>query len=245
MSGVTNIFDSVTKDLNATQEKILGPQYDYAKQIKTPNELGMSSQGSFESLGKNVNGMVSYVELLVTGYSAASRTGGPLGNKFFLKTGALCKDKSTKKDTDRYIYINNVPDGSIPFISSGLDANFNTFKGLVPGTLSNVSHINPLQILQSFMAGNKPECQPVTMETITVDNVKGSETRHLTTLDIQSTPACWFNNKKNPITNNVCRETFSNISNNETSEDILTRFYFSTLGIFGIYMLIKLFEKKS
>lgn len=244
MSGVNNVFASVTKDLNATQEKLLGPQYDYAKQIKTPNELGMSGKGTFDALGKNVNGMISYVELLVTGYSNASRTGGPLGNKFFLKTGALCTDKSSKKDVDRYIYINNVPDGSIPFISSGLDGNFSTFKGLVPGTLSNVSQINPLQILQSFMAGNKPECQPINMETITVNNVKGSEVRHLTTLDIQNIPACWFLNRVNPITKNTCKETFSNISDNNISEDIFTKFYFSTLGIFGVYILIKLFEKK-
>jgi len=87
MNGVSNIFKSVTKDLNATQEKILGPEYDYVKQIKTPSELKMSEKGTFDALGKNVSGMMSYVDLLVTGKSKASKTGQPLGNKFFLKTG--------------------------------------------------------------------------------------------------------------------------------------------------------------
>ena len=31
------------------------------------------------------------------------------------------------------IYVNNVPNGSIPFLSSAMGSNFSTFRGLVPG----------------------------------------------------------------------------------------------------------------
>ena len=243
----TNIFSDVTKNLKETQDQLLGPQYDYTDQIITPSKLGMSGKGSFEALARNIGGLTSYVQLLVTGKSKASKTNEPLGNKFFLKTGALCKDKKNGKDIDRYIYINNVPDGSIPFITSGLDTNFSTFKGLVPGTLSNISQINPLQILQSFMAGSKPECQELMMETISTNNIKSFDTKHVTTLDIENMSPCWFLDKKNPITNKTCKEAFSNISydtSKETSDDLISKLYFSTLSIFGLYILIKLFENK-
>lgn len=241
----SNIFKDVVNDLKATEEKVLGPQYSYVNQIKTPNQLGMSGRGNFNALSRNIKGLVSYTELLVTGNSNASKTGGPLGNKFFLKTGATCKDKRTGDLVDRYIYVNNVPDGSIPFISSGLDTNFKTFRGLVPGTLSNVSQINPLQILQSFMAGSQPECQPITMETISVNNVKSRDTKHLTDLDIKNISPCWFLDRRNPVTKKGCNEMFSNMSDDDDSNDIINKFYFSTLGIFGLYILIKLFENKS
>lgn len=242
-----NIFESVTNNLKSTEEKILGPQYDYTKNIKSPGELGMSSKGSLDSLGRNINGLISYVELLVTGKTKASKTGQPLGNKFFLYTGAKCKDKKSGNIVDRYIYINNVPDGSIPFITSGMGTNFTTFRGLVPGTMSNVAKINPLQMLQSFTTGTNPECQSLTMETISTLNLKNRDTKYVTTLDIKNMSPCWFLDKTNPTTGEKCREAFSTIEQayQDDTEEIITQLYFSSIGILGIYILLKLFEKKT
>jgi hypothetical protein len=229
---MSNIFNDALTNVNKLENELLGPDYNYIKQIKSPEQLGMSSKGSIKTLTKDVSGLIEYVSLLVSGKSKASVTGNPLGNKFFLKTGAKCKDKISGQQVQRYIYINNVPDGSIPFISSAIDTNFKDFKGLVPGTLSNVSRINPMQILQSFMSGTNPECQTATLETIDVNNIKSTDTQYLTTIDIQNIPACWFKNKTNPITNDKCRETFSNIdndiqennnNNNNNSNDLITK----------------------
>jgi hypothetical protein len=243
----TNIFTEAVDDVKSLENKLLGPGYNYTNNIKTPKELGMSSTGSIAALTRDITGLVNYVELLVTGKSKASKTGKPLGNKFFLKTGAKCTDKESKQTVNRYIYVNNVPDGSIPFISSALDVNFSEFKGLVPGTLSNVSRINPMQMLQSFMTGTNPECQPVTMETIDVNNLKGKETQYLTTVDIQNMSPCWFSNKKNPITKENCRETFNNLSPQELSSmppDLISKIYIGSLGIFGVYLLLRLLKEK-
>jgi len=243
----TNIFTEAVDDVKSLENKLLGPGYNYTNNIKTPKELGMSSTGSIAALTRDITGLVNYVELLVTGKSKASKTGKPLGNKFFLKTGAKCTDKESKQTVNRYIYVNNVPDGSIPFISSALDVNFSEFKGLVPGTLSNVSRINPMQMLQSFMTGTNPECQPVTMETIDVNNLKGKETQYLTTVDIQNMSPCWFSNKKNPITKEKCRETFDNLSPQELSSmppDLISKIYIGSLGIFGVYLLLRLLKEK-
>ena len=242
-----NIFTEAVDDVKSLENKLLGPGYNYTDNIKTPQQIGMSSKGSIAALTRDIEGLVAYVELLVTGRSKASKTGKPLGNKFFLKTGAKCTDKETKQKVNRYIYINNVPDGSVPFISSAMDVNFSEFKGLVPGTLSNVSRINPMQMLQSFMTGTNPECQPVTMETIDVNNIKGVETQYLTTVDIKSMSPCWFKNKKNPITNEKCRETFTTLSPQEISSipnDLISKMYIGSLTVLGMYLLLKLLHER-
>jgi hypothetical protein len=170
---MSNLFEEVLTDVNGVQERLLGPDYKYYDNIKTPAQIGMSDKGDLTTLSKDVNGLIAYVELLVAGSGPASKTGKPLGNKFFLKTGGSCLDNKSKEKQDRYIYINNVPTGNIPFISSGMGANFSEFKGLVPGTLTDLNAINPFAIMQSFLSGATPECQPLTMETIDINNNRG------------------------------------------------------------------------
>lgn len=248
---MANIFQDALTDVNKLEENLLGPNYSYTNQIKSPGEMGMSSTGSFATLERDISGLISYVELLVTGGGNASKTGRPLGNKFFLKTGAKCKDKKTGELVQRSIYINNVPDGSIPFITSGMGVNFTTFEGIIPGTMSNVSKINPFQILQSFMMGSNPECQAMTLQTIDVNNNSSTETQYIATLDIQSMNACSFPDKRNPVTGEKCREAFSNrnlnlneIKSSKMPDELISRIYFSTLGIFGMYILLKMMENK-
>ena len=149
-----NMFQEVLTNVKAAEEKYIGPDYPYYKFIKSPSALGMSGKGSLSQLGKDVNGLVNYVELLVSGGGNASATGKPLGNKFFLKTGGKCTDAASKEDVDRYIYIDNVPEGNIPLISSGMGMNFSEFKGLIPGTISNLNAFNPMSIFQSFLSGS-------------------------------------------------------------------------------------------
>jgi hypothetical protein len=247
---MSNLFDELGGDINKLQTSVLGPDYSYVNQIKNPGELKMSSTGSLTTLGNNISGLVEYTRLLVSGDSKASRTGGPLGNKFFLETGANCKDvMSGGMEAKRHIYINNVPDGNIPFISAGMGTNFKDLKGLVPGTMSNVAKINPLQMLQAFMIGSTPDCKPITMETINSNNVKGKDTKHVALLDIKNMSPCWFSNRMNPETKNRCTESFStiNYSDYNTSDkydEIISKMYISVMSVFGFYILIKLLEKK-
>jgi hypothetical protein len=215
-------------DLSKTEESLLGPTYKYYEQIKTPDQLGMSSKGDISTLTKDVKGLLSYTSLLVSGNSDASVTKKPLGNQFFLKTGAKCKDIKTQNLVDRYIYVNNIPDGRFPLVSSIAGVDFKEFRGLVPGTLSNAAQINPLQMLQSFMTGSNPECQEIEMSVVNNQNRVSREKHHVTTLDIQNIPPCWFSEKFNPVTRDKCgggkvqppsikskkgkKEKFSNIS---------------------------------
>ena len=62
----------------------------------------MTDKGTLKALGKNIDGLINYVEVLVTGKSKASATGGPLGNKFFLQTGAKCLDTETEEQVSKF-----------------------------------------------------------------------------------------------------------------------------------------------
>lgn len=243
-----NMFQEVLTNAEATKEKYLGPDYPYYKYIKTPSEIGMSSKGSLAVLGKNIDGLIAYVELLVSGKSKASATGKPLGNKFFLRTGGKCTDKTSGQEVDRYIYINNVPQGNIPFISSGVGVNFSEFKGLIPGTISNLNAFNPMLMLQSFLSGAKPDCQEITMETIDIYNNRSTESHFVTLVDIRNMDPCIFKDKKNPLTGVGCKETFSNIEECYTCfkipDDPLAKIYIASLGVLGIYILYRIMSKK-
>ena len=252
-----SLFEKVLDNAKGVEEELLGPTYPYYKNIKLPGQIGMTDQGTLSALGKDINGLIQYVELLVTGNSQASSTGGPLGNKFFLQTGGKCaainkctdpNDVSTCEKVDRFIYVNNVPVGNIPFISQGLGVNFSEFKGLIPGTMGNLNVLNPFAIMQSFLSGSTPQCQELTMQTINTDNLKSSETHYVTLVDIKNMDPCIFPDKRNPLVkDSVCRETFqTGVSKNAESvlpDDPLAQVYFASLAGVGLYILYRLMEK--
>jgi hypothetical protein len=248
---MSNIFQEVLSNAKAAEEKYIGPDYPYYKYIKTPSEIGMSGKGSLSQLGKDVDGLINYVELLVSGGGKASATGQPLGNKFFLKTGGKCTDKATNQEVDRYIYIDNVPAGNIPFISSGVGVNFSEFKGLIPGTISNLNAFNPMEMFQAFLSGSKPDCQELKMETIDIYNNKSTESHFVTLVDIQNMDPCSFQNKTNPVTKAQCRETFTNLLNNDNQieqyykipKDPISQLYFVSVGMLGVYILYGIMTK--
>jgi hypothetical protein len=244
---MSNFFEEIAGDAKGVEEKLLGPTYAYYDKINTPSEMGMSSKGSFSSVSKNIAGLVNYTELLVSGKGGASKTGGPLGPQFFLKTGQQCTTE-TGDLTDRYLYISHKPTGNIPFISSGLGVDFTEFEGLIPGTFSNLNDLNPIAMFRAFISGSNPVCQPLTMETTptsTNDN-KTSQTEYVTINDISAMDPCIFSisGKTNPINGNKCKEAFQS-SPYEIKKDVdmnVTLFY-GSMSILGLYLLIKFMEK--
>jgi len=253
---MSNLFQEVLTDAKGVEERLIGPTYPYYKNIKTPTQIGMSDKGTLQQMGKDINGLIQYVEVLVSGNSRASATGGPLGNKFFLKTGAKCaaidkctdkNDASTCEQTDRFIYVDNVPSGNIPFISGGLGVNFSEFKGLIPGAMGNLNVLNPFAIMRAFLSGSTPPCQEITMQTIDINNNKSSESHYVTLADVQNMDPCIFSNGKNPVTGDKCRETFkTGVATNASpvmSDDPIEQIYFASLAGVGIYILYRIMDK--
>jgi len=244
---MSNIFQDVLNDSQGVQNELLGPTYPYYDNIKSPSQIGMSSDGTMSALGNDINGLIEYVEVLVSG-NGASTTGGPLGNKFFLKTGAKCvANDASNSQVDRYIYIDNVPSGNIPFISSAMGTDFSELKGLIPGSMGNLNAINPYAIMQAFLSGATPNCQQITMQTIDNSNNVSSETQYVTVTDIQNMDPCIFPGGKNPITNQKCKESFhTGVAENASPvlpQDPLAQVYFASLSLIGIYILYCFMEK--
>ena len=252
---MSNFFQDVMGDLDNVEQELLGPDYQYFKQIKTPGELGVTSDGGLDNLASDISALIAYVELLVSGGGDASATGNPLGNKFFLKTGAKCKvvssDSTNGSTVDRYAYVNNVPDGNIPFISSGLGGvQFTEFEGLIPGAMSDAAAMNPFALFQAFQMGSTPDCQSVTLETIDANNTVSSATNYVATADVKNMPAAWFPDKTNPITGAKEREAFAQRRNKRCSANsgsiptgTLSSLYYMSLGFLCLVLLYSLTKR--
>lgn len=236
---MSNFFDKALTDVKSLEEELLGPNYPYYKYVKSPSTLGMSSKGS--KIADNIGGLIAYTEVLVTGTGRGSTTGKPLGNKYFLQTGATCKDVASGNAVTRSLYINNVPDGTIPLVSSMSGESFSEFRGLIPGVLSDMDGLNPLKIFQAFMMGSEPDCQQQTMEVIDINNIPSKETAFIANADIQDMNACWFSDKKNPLTGVKCKEAFSKVD--KVSDDMLIKIYEISLGLLTFYIFMKLITK--
>jgi hypothetical protein len=234
--------------------------YAYQDNIKAPNQISIRENGTIPQLGRNIRGLIEYVKLLVTGRSRASATGGPLGNKYFLKTGAQCRamdtcttdetGKEVCENTARYIYLNNVPGGRIPLISSGMGVNFTQFRGLIPGAMENLNVLNPRAIFRAFRDGATPPCQLITMETIDNNNNRKTDSQYVTLGDIKSMDPCWFDrktyNRTNPVTKRKCRETFETLNPAPVmSDDPIDQLYFAGLAGVGIYVFYRIMERSS
>ena len=256
----TSSTEIINGNATSTSNSLLGSPYEYWKNIKTPNELGISDEGSLSTLGNDINGLIDYGKVLATGDSNASKTGGPLGNKFFLQTGAKCKDIHScdgkpsdceLSEVDRFIYFNNVPQGNIPFLSSGIGQNFSSARGLIPGALGNLNALNPFAMLQAFTAGSTPDCQKIMLEVVSNNNASTYDAHYITTIDLQNMDPCNFGaHGTNPVTGKSCHHGFTNKNNLTPSEitlpnDPLIQLYFIGLAIIGLFVLFKLMKIKN
>jgi hypothetical protein len=205
--------------------------YDYAKYIKTPKDMGIVVGDSLENVENGVAGIFSYVKLLVEGKSNASKTGKPLGNKYFLETEQNCIVESTKKKVERSLYFDNVPTGTIGVLQDTGD-NFSEFKGLVPGAIEDVMAIGKIDFFAAFSDIGVPKCLPVKLKTIDINNKEGSDTQYVTISDIKAISPCNFikgpNDKlpQNPITKAVCkREGFTVSEEDENNAELYKNYY--------------------
>jgi hypothetical protein len=248
---MAGFFDKLSEGVGNLEKKFLGPTYNYAKQIKTPNEIGMSDEGTMDALGDDVQGLIAFTEVLVSGGGDASRVDGPLGNRFYLKTGGQCTAPDGNK-VDRYVYIHNKPTGSIPFISDLTGASFPEFRGLVPSSIENVGAINPVAIFGGFMQGANPKCRKLNLPSD--DGVRGV---YVADADIANIDPCVFGGK-NPVSgkslNNCAKDGFTNM--NETflelkelmddgklSKNKIANLYNLGFGFLLIYLLYSLMKK--
>jgi len=101
-------------------------------------------------------------------------------------------------------------------------------EGLIPGTMGNVTALNPFAMMQSFLSGGVPDCKATTLQVVDNNGNKTNETHYLTVVDI-----------------NNLEEGFENITSYKKKQvmlppDNLMQFFFLGLSILGVYILYKI-----
>jgi hypothetical protein len=223
-----SIFDEVSASNSEDRN------YPYYKYIKPPAELGASGKGNLTALGNDIGAIQAYVGVLVSGKSKAQSV-SPMGNKYFMNTGGTCTASDGSKQS-RYVYINNVPDGAIPLISSATGVNLTEFEGLVPGALEDMSYINPMKLFTAFSKGTS--CQQITMGTRDISNNETTESQYVLDDDLRDYNACWFPNRVNPVTQQKCVEAMT------MPKDASIQLYATCVSILGIYILYSVLRKR-
>ena len=277
----SNFFDQIVKDAKTMEKQLIGPNYPYYSYIATPAELTMSDTGG-DPIGRTSNDvmqLINYIQMLIAGTGTANKNprgpGKPMGNAFFLKTGGHCTEVSqcpvpgsggakppTGSLVDRYLWINNIPNGAIPFLTSHAGIQFTDFTGLVPGMMEDLGALNPIEIIKGFMEGNNPPCQQISMKTVGQPpggiNAPGVGNLHVACGDIANIDPCDFpGGGGNPVTKVPCRATFTTMEDMkeqglDTSfrkkQSPLTKanynnIYIFICGLLLIYLVQKLLKK--
>jgi len=210
--------------------------YPYSKYILNPGMLGASPSAGIGPLKNDVKALISYVQVLVSGQSNAQAV-SPLGNRYFMDTGGKCNDATGAQQT-RYVYINNVPDGNIPFISSAMGENMTSFEGLVPGVLGNIAYINPSKLFSAF--DKETPCQKIKMPIRDINNAETVEEQYVCEADIKDYNPCWFYNRYNPVTGQPCRE---GMTLGKIHSDKVVKIYAASIYLLGAYILFRMVQK--
>jgi hypothetical protein len=122
--------------------------------------------------------------------------------------------------------------------------------------MSDAAAINPFSLFQAFQLGSTPDCQSVTLETISADNAVSSATNYVATADIKNMPAAWFPNKTNPITGSAEREAFTQRRKNKNKKNArctkqlgsipngtLSSLYYTSIGLLCLVLLYSLIKR--
>jgi len=207
-------------------EKEVDNSYDYSKYIKTPSDMGIVVGSSLSNVEDGVAGIFSYVQLLIEGKSNASKTGKPLGNKYFLSTTEDCIVESTNEKVKRSLYFDNIPSGAGVLKDTG--DKFSDFRGLVPGVIENVTSIGRIDFFSAFTQTGIPKCLPVKLKTIDINNNESSDTQYVTISDIDGISPCNFITKVNPINEYICdkkRDSFTVSEDDEKNAELYKNYY--------------------
>ena len=132
---------------------VMGPSYSYVDNIQSPSSLNVGSDGSMSQIARNIGGITTYIQYLISGPA--------LGNRFFIKTGGTCKAPDGSS-VSRSNYVNNVTDAAEALPESmrrdlgGLASDFN---GLIPGMIQDIEGLNPVSLFNSLSADSVPTCE--------------------------------------------------------------------------------------
>lgn len=190
-NSITSAGDDPVGAANAGLDNVLGPSFDYLKQIQSPAKKGVSSAGTMDQVFVNTGAIGGYVNDLIAGPAE----GGGFGNQMFSDTGGKCRlpgtiDPKTKLDNKdgevvhRWTWINNkmgATDAAGVLGKSFQSAvEGNGMDGIVPGIGGDIAAMNPLKIMNAMVLDGIPPCQAFTCPVTDENGAKrGTQTRFL------------------------------------------------------------------
>lgn len=144
---------------------LLGPKYSFADELKTPSELGIKQDGSFDGIMRAVGGINYYTDAIGFGESTllAKNQGmnqNPLGIRYFVKTGQTCSNGA-----DLYDYVSTVPSGLPGRVGHEIEATLGVrMRGLGPGIVEDaVGALNPMPMFNAVIGSGYSACKKVTL----------------------------------------------------------------------------------
>ena len=144
---------------------LLGPKYSYADELRTPSELGIGRDGSFDGIMRAVGGVSYYVDAIGFGEATPfsrnlGMTQNPLGIRYFMKTGATCSNGA-----DMYEYISTIPSGLPGRVGEEVQKTMGVkFRGLAPGIIEDAAGaLNPMPMFKSVTGSGYAQCKKVTL----------------------------------------------------------------------------------
>ena len=193
-------FDDDGKPNGQCEKSYLGPGFNYVKHIRDPQDMQLAVSGNMWQFGNDVAAIGDYIALLIAGPSRANKRGDgtdgisqrPLGDSFMMETGATCTDVKAEIPgslVPRSIFVNNIPVGNIPLLSS-MSKDFSSFRGLVPGVAQDLEVLNPIAFAEGLMDGGAPPCVHVTLPTINREGQVVDASGYLTLTDLKNMDPC-------------------------------------------------------
>lgn len=141
--------------------------YSYADELKSPRELGIKRDGSFDGIMRAVAGINYYADAVAFGESTlfAKEQGmqqSPLGIRYFMDTRQTCSNGEPMWE-----YVDTVPKGIPGRVAEELARNnppLPNLRGLGPGIFEDSTKaLNPVPLLDTAVRGGYAQCRQVQM----------------------------------------------------------------------------------
>ena len=156
------ILPNSPQDVAAFQQ----PNYDFAGQLKMPNQVGVSRGDSLGHVVDAAKGMLYYTDMIGFGEASSGFTRGlpfqRLGINYFMPTGLKCSNGA-----DMWTYFEGIPKGdamgkTIQAAVKGMG--YPEMRGLAPGIVEDSkAALNPMPILQAAFGNVYPVCEKKTL----------------------------------------------------------------------------------
>ncbi len=142
------------------------PNYDFAGQLKMPNQVGVKRGNGLGDVVDAAKGMLYYTDMIGFGEASSDFTRGlpfqRLGINYFMPSGLKCSNGA-----DMWTYFEGIPKGdamgkTIQRAVKGMG--YPEMRGLAPGIVEDSkAALNPMPILQAAFGNVYPICEKQTL----------------------------------------------------------------------------------